>query len=261
MYSLSVLIHGHSKVGKSTLAATAPFPICIFDAEGSTKFLKIRKRPWNPVREPPPAYDGTWDACIVNVTDIVDIEEGLRWLESGQHHFRSVVLDSVTETQRKLKTKIAGSDALDWPGWDELLRKLDGLVRGIRDLTQHPTNPLLAAVMVCESKADKGGKLKPNLQGSIAPSVPYWFDIVGYIWTEKVLDPTNLSPVLDANGKPVKARKLFISADDPRYEAGERVQGLLPDIIDSPNISQMLVTVFPELAAPTEQPQEAITNG
>src|SRR5688572_6289115 len=75
---LSLLVHGPSKAGKSTLSFTLPAPFLILDAEGSTKFVntagfrsekKIRKVYWDPKTSSPPRHDGTWEACVVNVGD------------------------------------------------------------------------------------------------------------------------------------------------------------------------------------------------
>src|SRR6266516_4777823 len=45
---LSALIHGDTKLGKSTLANTAPKPCLVLDAEGSWRFTIGRKIYWNP---------------------------------------------------------------------------------------------------------------------------------------------------------------------------------------------------------------------
>jgi hypothetical protein len=257
MQTMSVLIHGRAKVGKSTLGGTAPPPVVIFDAEGSTKFLPLRMIPWNPVYEPAPAYDGTWDAAIVNVTQYADLDAGFQKLSTGQHHFRSLVLDSVSEAQRKLKDKVAGAEAMKFDHWDELLRNMVVLIRGFRDLTQHPTNPLMMAAFITETKL-REGKYVPAMQGQISDNLPYWFDLVGYLWVETARDPTSGQPQVDpATGRTVKTRHLLVSPDNPLYEAGERVQGRLPDIVTEPDLSTMLVTVFPSLAAPQTQEAQA----
>lgn len=243
--TLSILVHAASKVGKSTLAGTAPPPLVIFDAEGSTKFLPLRKIAWDPTREEPPQWDGTWDAAVVNVHDYDMLDQGYRWLLSGKHQFKSVVLDSISEMQRKLKNKLVGINRMQRDNWDDLLRSMDGLLRGFRDLNQHPHNPIQVAVFVAETRLVEG-KYKPNLQGQIATAVPYWFDLVGYMWVEPQVGADG-SPVRDEHGRPQKLRKLLISADNPLFEAGERVHGRLPDIVEQPNLTTMLHQVYPHL--------------
>lgn len=253
MQSLSYLIHGNAKIGKSTLASTSPPPICVFDCEGSWKFIKalgkVRCIDWDPTRYLAPEYDGTWDAAIVNVDNFDTFKAGYERLVTGQHTFRSVVVDSITQLQKNLKNSIVGDEALQWEHWGQLLRKMEVVTLGLRDLTQHPINPMLTAVFVCETKL-RDDKWKPKLEGGIADSAPYWFDIVGYYWVEPKLDSANLQVIDPNTGRKLKNRKLLISPDNPLIEAGSRVQELLPDIIEEPNVSSMLVSVFPELAAP-----------
>lgn len=60
----------------------------------------------------------------------------------------------------------------------------------------------------------------------------------------------------DADGQPtIKKLKLLIGGD-PTFECGERVQGVLGDLVHDPDISVMRATIF----GPTEG-QEAVTNG
>lgn len=244
--TLSILIHGATKVGKSTLAATSPVPILVLDAEGGWKFMPLRRVDWDP-NYPPPAYDGTWDVCHVTVRSWDTVLKAFQWLQSGQHQFRSLVLDSITEMQRRLMTNLVGTEALQMRDWGKLLTQMDAAIRGMRDLTMHPTNPLQVVVFIAESRDNKNGtKIVPTMQGQISNSLSYWMDIVGYLLVEDVVDANN-----QFTGQ--QARRLW-TRPNPMYEAGERVQGRLPAIVDYPNITQMLVDVYPSLQQP------AVTN-
>lgn len=259
--SLSFLIHADSKVGKSTLACTAPPPLVIFDAEGSTKFLPLRMTQWNPTQGPPPVYDGTWDACLVVVNRYEDLQLGYDWLNAGQHTFRSVVLDSITEIQRKLKTNIRGYGKLEWDDWDELLRRMDVLIRNFRDLTQHQTNPMTMAVFVAETKM-RDGRYWPSMQGQIINNLPYWVDVVGYLGVSNDKSADGVSPRVNEHGEPYEFRWLLTRATNPLYYAGQRVQGRIPATVTgvatdvppasmgdvTPNLTSMLLQVYPHLA-------------
>jgi hypothetical protein len=243
--TLSILVHAGSKVGKSTLGATCPWPVLILDAEGSTKFLNVRKCIWDPQQGPPPMYDGTWDACIVVVRDFETMRMVYQWLMYGQHNFRSLVLDSISEVQRKLKQSLVGTEAMKMQDWGRLLDNMDYVIRGYRDLTQHPTNPVQVAMFIAESR-EVNGKWGPYLQGQITVGLPYWVDIVGYLYAEAWFTPDG-QPVLDELGQQRLLRKM-LTVPHPQYEAGERVQGRLPHVVINPNISQILLQVYPHLA-------------
>lgn len=246
MHSLTSLIHGPPKVGKSTVCATSPKPTLLIDAEGSTKFLPIKMKRWDPRSSPPPEVDGSWEAAVVVVSDFNVLVATLNYLEQHSHPFKSIVIDSVTEVQRKLKQQLVGYNSMEWGNWDELLRKLDVLLRSFRDLTEHPKNPLQAATFTCETK-NIDGKWRPNVQGGIKDNLPYFFDVYGYLWQEIEKDPSGKAIVDPKTGKPLKKSRLLISAANDIFGAGERVQGRLPDLIDNPNLCDMLITVFPQV--------------
>ena len=235
--TLSILVHADSKVGKTTFAATSPPPVLILDAEGGSKFLPHRKVMWDPIQGPPPAADGSWELCIVVINDWQTVHMVFQWLVSGQHEFRSVVVDSISELQRRLKSNLKGEEPLRIQDWGVLLAKMDATIRGFRDLTLHPTRPIQVVVFIAETR-ESGGKWKPYLQGQIAVALPYWMDIVGYMYVQDTLD---------GNGQPTgKIRRLLVTPH-PEFEAGERVQGRLADVVDNPNVTEMLTAVYPQL--------------
>lgn len=252
MSTISALVHADSKVGKSTLSTTCPPPICVFDAEGGWKFVReagyasgvpLRRREWDPTREPPPRYDGTWDFCHVTVTRWEALTQGYMWLSHvGEHDFRSVVVDSITEGQRRLRNWIKSDGRLKgYEDWGDLLIYMDTLIRNIRDLTLLPEpNPLKVAMFIAETVM-KDGKWRPAMQGQIGNSLPYLVDICGYMFTEVKLDE---------NSAPVGyQRKLLIGQGVvPNIVSGERVQGALPLIVDDPHMTRMYETVFGGLA-------------
>ena len=231
--TLSVLIHAAAKVGKSTLSSTAPPPVLVLDAEGSWKFIKVRKIYWDPMSQPIPRYDGTWDACVVTITQWAQVDQIYRHLTQVEHDFVSVVIDSITEIQRRLKQNLKGTDAMQIQDWGQLLTKMDSTIRAYRDLTLLPI-PVRCVTMIAETREDKG-KWRPYMQGQIGVSLPYLVDICGYLY---------VGMTMDENGQPTKkVRKLWIGPH-PQFESGERVQGTLPDDIEQPNIAEMMKTIF-----------------
>jgi len=234
--ALSVLVHGHAKVGKTTFANTAPYPRLLLDVEAASRFLQCEKVYWDPMSDAPPEADGTWDTCIVRVTDFTTALKAYEWLKSGKHPFKSVILDSISELQVKAQELVAGRNQMKTQDWGTLLAKMAFFARDLRDLTVQK-NPLEAVVVTAMSR-DVEGVLKPYLQGQIASQVAYWFDVTSYIFLDQVQDPET--------GQWVVVRKL-LTDKNPQFEAGNRVPGL-PIIIENPSIVGMLDTVFPPVA-------------
>src|SRR6266498_3414163 len=129
---LSMLIHAGSKIGKSTLSATAPKPILVLDAEGSWRFIPARKIYWDPAMYAPPVCDGTWDVCIVTVREWQTVDLVYRCLTQTETCFVSLCVDSITEIQRRCKANLHGTEALRIQDWGVLLAVMDATIRGFR---------------------------------------------------------------------------------------------------------------------------------
>lgn len=256
--TLSLLIHASSKVGKTTLGGTAPPPVLILDAEGGTKFLPhsaalqqfygrpMRVTRWQP-HEPPPRYDDTWDAAVVSVRDWKAVQDVYRWLTQGEHDFTSLVVDSITEIQRRCRENMKGTEQMMIQDWGQLLSLMDAAIRRYRDLTIDPYNPIRVAVFIAETRRSQDGKWGPYMQGQISIALPYWMDIVGYLYVDHEADE---------NGQPTREVRKLLVAPNPVYEAGERVQGAVGPVIDHPNVTTILRQVYPTTEP---NPQEQTT--
>lgn len=236
--SLTMLVYGESKVGKSTFAVTAPYPRLMLDVEGGHRFLPINVKYWDPMREEPPVADGTWDTCVVVVHDYDTVLKAYQWLQMGKHQFKSLIIDSISELQVKCMDSIAGTEAMKMQQWGELLRHMGALLRDLRDLTMHPTAPLEAIVLTAMDAPDREGRHHPYLQGQLKVQAPYFYDILGAIAVESVPNPDPMQP-------PYKVRRMYVERTD-KYEAGERVQGRLGSVIEQENlgVERMLDLVF-----------------
>ena len=224
-FGLNMIVYGKSKQGKSFLGDTTPAPRLVLDAEMGSRFTPSKKIVWDPVMYAPPVPDGTWDTAIVYVRDYQTVLKAYEWLNSGQHTFKSVVLDSISETQQRCVDEIAGSDIMKTQDWGTLLRKVSELVRNLRDLTTHPVTPLDSVILIGMAKRDDDG-WRPFVQGSLATVLPYHVDCCAW-----------LEVVAGEDGVPV--RRLFVGPL-PGYLTGERVGGRLGPYIDNPNITDML---------------------
>lgn len=228
----SFLVHGPTKVGKSTFSNTGPSPVLFLDVEKAARFLKGRKKRWNPLTDAPPAADGSWDICVVNVDSWEKAIKAYEWLKSGKHPFKSVVLDSISELQAKAQEFIVGRNQMKTQDWGTLLSKMAFFCRDLRDLTTME-NGTIEAVVITAMSREVEGVFKPYLQGQIAAQVSYWFDVTGYLYVEQVPDE---------NGVVHEVRKL-LTGKHPQFESGNRIPDL-PYIIDNPNITTILDNVF-----------------
>jgi hypothetical protein len=237
--NICMLVHGEPKVGKTWLGQTTPSPRLVLDAEGGARSPKrmladgtVQKQRvilWNPSTEPPPIADGTWDTCRVAVLDFNTVLKAYEWLNAGSHPFKSVILDSLTEIQKRCKDSISGTDTPSERDWGLLLIRMEHLIRQIRDLTSHPTNPLEAVVILALTDIKKG-KSRPLIQGALGGSLPGYVDLEGYLYV-------NVDETTGA-----ESRWLLIHPIADK-EAGDRTHTLTVEYgaaIESPDVEQML---------------------
>lgn len=245
--SLSLLVHSDTKVGKSTLLNTMPAPRLMIDAEAAYRFLPGRKVFWDPMSETPPIYDGTWETCVVIVRSYPQVKRAYEWLNSGQHPFVSVGLDSISEIQTRAKNDLKGEGRMSIQLWGDLLDDMETLVRGFRDLTEHPTRPLECVVLTAMTQL-RDGKYRPYVQGQLQVKMPYFLDVIGYMFVQELPDPADPTKV-------IKMRRMIV-VPHIQFEAGERVQGLLGEVVDNPNLPEMLTKVFGPKPAESAATQE-----
>jgi hypothetical protein len=230
---MSMIIFGAPKTGKSTLLTTAPAPRLLIDVEKSSRFIEgIKPVYWNP-KNPLPEYDpsddvfGTsWDTVVVRLTQWEQWEQVWAQVESGKHPFKSMLLDSISELQTVLIEGIAGENQLTQQQWGTVLRKLTGMLRDMRDLTEHPVNPVEVVAATALEKSYTG-VLKPLLQGASVDVVPYLMDALFYLTRDG-----------DSGD-----RRLLTQATD-FIAAGNRAEHSLPRVITNPTIPGMLDVVF-----------------
>lgn len=224
--SLTIVIHGESGAGKSWLADTAPAPRLVLDAEGGTGWTQSKKVYWDPLSgSPPPA---TEDTCVATIKNFQAMGKVLQWLQSGKHPFKSVVIDSLTEIQKRCLDNVSGTEAMTQQGWGEVLRKMEALVRSFRDLTIPNGTPGLPCVVFVAGSQVKDGVTRPHLQGQLGNTLPYFVDVVGYLYLKQNEDGDIVRSLLTA---PVGG-----------FAAKDRT-GQFGTVVNDPNVATMLATL------------------
>lgn len=228
MQPLSLVIHGESGTGKSWLGDTSPSPRLILDAEGGSRFTPSQPKVyWDPITGPPPVGAET---VIVMVRDFGTMSYVFQWLNAGQHDFKSIVLDSVTELQKRCIDAIVGTSQMRLQDFGELLREMETLIRQFRDLHMHPVNPIPVSVLITTTKQDQASTFRPHVQGQLALSLPYFVDVVGYLYNK----PNPETQLMD--------RALLVTST-PGFIAKDRTDRLGHELIN-PNISDMVTMVY-----------------
>jgi AAA domain len=232
--SISFLIYGASKSGKSTLAVSSPAPRLYMDVEAAARFLPIKRVAWNPAKEEPPEYDGTWDTAVVPTKNWDTVMKAYQWLASGKHPFNSFIIDSISELQQRYIEGISGRSQLQLQQWGDAFREVAGLIRDIRDLTVHPTKPVQCVVLTAMAR-NRDGLWSPFVQGQLQDVMPYFLDLTGYLYVE--LEP--------GEGDMLVEKRRLLTRRTTQFEAGQRLGGAIPPIVESPNLEEMIETVFP----------------
>ncbi len=232
--TLSILVHSEPGAGKSWFGQTAPRPILTLDAEGGLRYAKrhgakVRKVSSDPLTGPPPAADGSWDTCVVIVHKFEVMQKAWEWLNTYDHGFKSLVIDTLDEIQKRCKDDISGGETMTERNWGQLLVKMEQLVRiQLRDLTFHPTHPLDAVVILAHTDLKKG-RYRPAVQGALGVSLPGYVDVEGYLISAP-----------DESG--TQQRRMLIQPM-PEFEAKDRTDDLSAhygSVIINPDVEQML---------------------
>lgn len=222
-HSLTMLLHGPSKSGKSLLGVSTPPPRVLFDVESASRFLPLKAIEWDPADPPPKADIKKWDTAVIPVRKWTDATAGLDWLTTGDHPFKSATVDSISELQARYVEHVAGRSQVKIQQWGEALREVGWFVRDLRDLTMHPHHPLEAVVLTAMSKIDQNGLIRPHLQGQLQHVIPYLMDITGALIVEE-----------DDEGNEIRH---LLSRRRNNIEAGQRVGGKIPPLLKLPNVS------------------------
>lgn len=206
--TISAVVHGESGVGKTWFAATLPGPRLYLDVESRARFAPLGKRiEWDPHQVIPADIDED-TTVVVRVRDFDVMNLVHQWVAAGNHPFKSFVMDSLTELQKRAIDRVAGANQMEVQMWGEVLRKMEVLVRAFRDLADPAPGRQAMSVLFIAGTEEKQGKLRPMLQGALGKTLPYHVDICGYLAPCTTPDdPTTLQRALYIQPTPLVIAK------------------------------------------------------
>lgn len=161
-HKIRALIYGPAGCGKTVFAGTAPKAIYA-SAEGG--LLSIADKA--------PEY--------VDIKTLKDLRDLLSFLKTQKHSYETVVIDSITEINEIIKSKLEDKregGQLQLQDWGVLAREITDILRSFRDL---PMNVVFIAQEAYITDEDKIKKVVPSLNGKAATGIAYYMDIVGYV--------------------------------------------------------------------------------
>ena len=217
---VKMLLYGASGVGKTVFGSTAP-DVLFLDAEAG--MLSVREK----------------NLDRIKVIDFADVYKAFDFLKLGEHKYKTVVIDSLTEIQRKSMDSILKKTNRDKPqiqDWGSNIEQIRKMVRYFRDL---PMNVIVIGLDQQIEQDDMTGTTKraPALQGrSLPQEVMGYYDIVGYMFAQERVKQDN-------SGEKEIVRAIRVQPSQNVY-AKDR-SGKLPIYIQ-PNFVDMFNTIFPE---------------
>ncbi len=233
-----VLVYGDPGVGKTVFASTAPRPILWLESEGGTVSIGDRT-----------------DIDIARVTGLETYREALVYLHANPGLYKTVVLDSFTETQaavlKEIMRAVHAADASrdefapQFGEWGRLVGVMREIARGFRDLPMH----VVITALQREDKDDMTGqvKVRPRLSPALADELPGYMDVVGYMYaaTKKrgEVDAEGVTPSTDEDdaNEDVIVRKMLVM---PTGKYSAKIRAPLgtkpPQALHMPNFNDVL---------------------
>lgn len=226
------LIFGPSGHGKTTFLGSAQYddrtsPMLILDFEGGSESLV------------------GLDVDVVRVTDWKTYNEAFDYLANDKHDYKSVGIDSISETHIFSLLNILKEegptrrdpDLLQQGDYGKALVLMRRLLREFRDL---PLHVFFTALAKEELDAREGMVKKPSLAGALADEVPGMMSVVGYLALTTDGEGNTIRSLLLKNHARIRTK---IRSPWAKHEE-------VPDEIDSPTVTSLLDALqFPTLEA------------
>jgi len=229
--NLSVVVYGRPKVGKTRFCATAPKVLIIDCDEKGTDSTRDDS-----------------DPEAIRVTTWSEINDIYWYLQSGEHNFESVAIDTVSGLQTLAMNFVLGDEAArdasrdpDQPS-QRIYQKVTQLMKvQITNYRNLPLNVIFTAHTRTREQGEgeedityiTGPNLSPATQSHLLGAV----GLIGYMLKREVVVKQG------ERRRKIRRTRMLIGPSD-RFETGVRYSGLadLPHI-DNPNFSEMLEVI------------------
>lgn len=238
-HKIKAVIYGASGAGKTYFAATAPAPI-FASAEAGLLSTVSHKKKIDPVK-------------YVEVKKVEDLRELLSYLQKGEHKFKTVVIDSISEINEIIKEGIERKrgSAMIQKDWGDLFKVIKGILRGFRDLDMH-------VIFIAQEKAEKDEqkteKVVPMLNGKAAIEIAYFMDIVAYCYVDKMGE--NKITAQPSEKLLTKCRGIELPADAPD-DFEEWIKAIEKIQLSAEKVEKIDVDTTPAKAVKLEAPKAA----
>lgn len=154
-------------------------PVLLLDIEGGTMSLS----------------DTYPNVDVIRITHWMDLQKIYNKLFQGDHNYKTIILDSLTEAQKLSMNDIMRKAVKEDPdldpdvptmrAWGKNIEQMRKFTRALRDL---PVNVIFTALV--DSDKDNRGKTvsRPSFQGKLKGEVPGFMDIVAFYYVRQVGD-------------------------------------------------------------------------
>jgi hypothetical protein len=223
---INMLVYGDPGVGKTVLAGSASevpelSPVLYIDVEGGT--LSLRER--------------FPDVHVVRIKSFNDFGKLFDELRKGEHGYKTIVLDSITEIQKfgmyEIMRRTLQDDPdrdPDLPGIGEWGKNTEQMRRTIRAFRDLPMNTIFIALGATDQDK-KGNRLtKPALSAKLSAEIAGFLDVVCYMYKKTDKDTEEV-------------KRLLLTAGTDEYIAKDRTDKL-PPILEAPTMQSIHQIMF-----------------
>jgi AAA domain len=237
--NLAVVVYARPKVGKTRFAASAPNVLIIDCDEKGTDSVRSDY-------DPDTVRIGTWS----------EINDIYWYLQSGDHPYESVAIDTVSGLQTLCMNWILGDEVArdasrdpDQPSQRLYQKRTQLMNTQITNFRNLPMNVIFTAHTRTREQGEgsededttfiTGPNLSPAIQGHLLGAV----GLIGYMLKREVIVKRKNPETQKVQRRKVSRTRLLIGPSD-RFETGVRYTALKDfDHLDNPNFAEMLEVI------------------